>query len=63
MYNERYACIYIFSFQELMNDDPKESKNWKSIFIALFVIVTVLGLVITAIVLVTPGNLYDTGGW
>ena len=46
-----------------MSDDPKESKNWKSIFIALFVIVTVLGLVITAIVLVTPGNLYDTGGW
>ena len=47
--------VFNIYFQELV-EDPKESKNWKSIVIALFVIVTVLGLVITAIVLVTPGN-------
>lgn len=40
----------------------EEEKNWKGIIIALLVIGAILGLIATAIVLVTPGksvfNLY-----
>ena len=42
-------------FQELVGGDS-ESKNWRGILIALLVIVVICGLVIIAVVLVTPSG-------
>ena len=41
------------SFQELVVSSPSE-RNWRGIFIALLVIVAVLGLIVFSIVLVSP---------
>lgn len=43
----------MFFFQELVVTSPNE-RNWRGIFIALLVIVAVLGLILFSIVLVSP---------
>ena len=45
-----------FCFQELVGN-AADQRNWRGIIIALIVIVAVLGLIVTAIVLVTPSKL------
>ena len=47
----------MFVNQELAGSDS-DGKNWRGIVIALFVIVVICGLVIVAVVLVTPSKLY-----
>ena len=39
-------------------EEEKEEKNWKGIFIAVLVIVTVISLVLVSIIIVTPGKIF-----
>lgn len=55
---ERQRCFTTINhvkrlFQELVVSSPNE-RNWRGIFIALLVIVAVLGLIVFSIVLVSP---------
>lgn len=52
IYKKKYFS-YIFLLQELVVSSPSE-RNWRGIFIALLVIVAVLGLIVFSIVLVSP---------
>ena len=45
----------VIPLQELVSN-TEQQRNWRGIVIALLVIVTVLGLIVTAIVLVTPSK-------
>lgn len=45
--------IFLLLLQELVVSSPNE-RNWRGIFIALLVIVAVLGLIVFSIVLVSP---------
>lgn len=52
-YGERKIDISHLLLQELVVSSPNE-RNWRGIFIALLVIVAVLGLIVFSIVLVSP---------
>lgn len=45
---------WLVSLQDLVADE--EEKNWKGICIAFLVIATIVSLIVTAIVILTPSN-------
>lgn len=55
-----YPYVYVsFSLlQQELTVSSTEKKNWRGIFIALLVIVAVLGLILFSIFLLTPGKLF-----
>lgn len=53
IYIDQFDTYQCFFFQELVVTSPNE-RNWRGIFIALLVIVAVLGLILFSIVLVSP---------
>lgn len=52
MYSRIYDVLFVL-LQELAVNSPNE-RNWRGIFIALLVIIAVLGLIVFSIVLVSP---------
>lgn len=49
-------------YEEELVGNTTQQRNWRGIIIALLVILTVLGLIVTAIVLVTPKAVDESPG-